>query len=166
MSNISYSGVVKLTFSGGRSVVSTNEGTSVLFSALCKLLTTARLSDLSILPSYISLIRDTNIDSTEYDNYKDDTLVITPLQINSRETLIEEGQPKCRFSSLITNSLLSSRFNSLNSNDSCYMMLLDGNLKIMAYAKYSVESLQALNSSNAQAVVEWQMTFTNKEKKN
>ena len=165
--NISYAGRVTIKVKGKPPVKKKNSGTLVLFNTLCDILTSTNLSDNKVFPAYISLIHnnsgtitpETIIDNSNYLDYLDAELVTSLLPISSRQSRYDGS---CVFSSMIAHS----QANTSNSSgvETCYVVLLSGAKKIMAFFKLDFNSVSSVFSDmNGQAAIEWEMFFDNKE---
>lgn len=169
MNIIAYQGIVTLKFKDRPVCTVHNSGTNVLFSTLSKLLTTVVLNDYKVLPTYMSLVYSSEdvLTNENYENYENDALIISPVQIISREVDTESNENNgCVFTALLHNSLLKSSFKDLSDESTCKILLLNGAKQILAYAQIKKSDLTDLSNSNAQVAIEWTMTFSNTETTN
>lgn len=165
--NIGYSGRVTIKVKGKPPVKKKNSGTPVLFNTLCDILTSTNVSDTKAFPAYISLIHNMRgaitpeiiIKNSNYLDYVKAELVTSLSPISSRQS---RPNGSCVFSSMITHSQANIS-NSVNV-ETCYVVLLSGEKKIMAFFELDFSSVFPVFSDiNRQAVIEWEMFFDNKE---
>lgn len=172
-SNITYEGNVTITIKKQTPVKRKNKGTYVLFKLLTN--TLARVigsSDISLfnsyLPCYMSMIHSDQgkitskllAQEVNYGKYEDtasllsDKLVITSRTVNSDNSVC--------FSSLLSHSQTLTTQDL--SSEACYILLIDNNNNILAFVQFDFADVQPVfDDANGQAVIDWTMSFSNKE---
>lgn len=136
-----------------------NNGTNALFNfiynSLLLSLTPNKDSFYNSIPAYIDIQKGTpNI--TSYSN--DNSVLISPLVIAGRH--VSSDSNGIEFSAVLPHSMLQSDVD-LQGSGSC-LLLSNDKSKVLAYVTFRLSDLDAVkNTSDGQATIRWQMSFSN-----
>lgn len=160
--NITYRGHVTIKIKNRPPVRKHNEGTSLLFSTICELLSAYISRDSVKLPSYISFV-SVPVDPQVPVYDASASLLLTELNITSR--YIKRDDNSCIFSALLPNSLIdTSSTGSLGNENNITIVLLTQDKQLLAYSNIKYGEISTVASDqNSQAVIEWTLSFNNKE---
>lgn len=182
---ITYIGNVKIKIKDKPPVRRNNNGTNAFFNALRDILITAGDAKSTRLPYYMAIIKSTDevLNSpndffntyTTYDNsiYNNLKLVLSPIVITSKSKKYDNSTKSftngaCVLSALLPSSLTITISDEEASLGTVFLLLLSGeeNKKILAFASADYTELSPVfTNSNNQAVIDWELTFSNKESK-
>ena len=169
---ITYRGRVTIKIKNKPPVKRNNSGTSELFSLLCNVIAGFQLSSIEkCIPAKIAMIYDDTGSLTDkifnsnldFIHYKDKSILVSELLISDRQ--INSITSSVYYAALLPHSQLNTSVKShAESAKSCYVLLLNNQQKIVAYAPFKNSEISSIwEDANGQGVVEWEMFFANKK---
>ena len=177
--SITYSGTVAIKIKNKPTIYIKNTASRLFFKTLISLLISGLQNNLSQLPTYMSICKETVIKegnklnspaaftAAEIDYDELDLLTLSPLPIVGREMVSsDDGIDQCLFTSLLPRSLLNStKINDLKSGSRIFILLLNYDRRILACVETTYESISAVaqNAGAKQATLEWRLTFANRQ---
>lgn len=166
---IAYEGKIKIKIKNKTVRRANNSGTVELFGLLSALLgdiTGNNIGSLSSrIPSHMSILRcNANVEDMFRQNLDFDVFLNNRVLLNNNLPIVErdiQSDGSLILSCTLSNNNLQQE---MFETKEYYLVLLNNQNKVLAYSKFNGDVLQQVaDDLNTQAIIEWSLSFTNKE---